>query len=689
MAEKEKKKPVTTGDAFGELAGMIIILLVIGFLLGRLSTFVNEVSARFHAALGDLPVGETPIGSTVGVGEETDVFDSDGNLIGTIPGGSTGTVVAGPVFRDGERLWYVDFLPLGSSTDEAPDGWVKESSLFGENGLPFVPGDTPVGTDIETKEAVGVYETPGGRRIGTREAGSGGTVVGGPQVAGGKRYWLVDFDPPGEGGGDGWVLEEGLQNADGSDFKPGGTPVGRDVATRKDADVFSDFNKDPESQKEGAIGVITKGPFVTGGIRYWYVDFDEGPDGWVAEDELTPAPSFNPGKTPVGSRVQTSPGGDVSVHQTPAGAIIGRIGSRVEGVVTAGPTFKDNERWWYVDFDEGSDGWVRESALQKEAGGAFSSGETPIGFPMITGVNTVLRDSPAGKIVGGQPAAAHGMVSDGPVSKDGVRYWYVDFNPAGSGGPDGWVSEEDMRSPDGSAFNPGDTPVGSSVQSKRKASIYDDAGEKIGTQKTNREGVVERGPIWRDGERYWYVDFEGGPDGWIAERDISSYVPPGLWKRLLTFGMKVAVVLLWITAGIFLLMITVVVIRTNGVAAELNASVTPVKVEDVLVPQKNRTWERVMQLSESDNPAEWKLAIIEADTMLDRMLSGMGYHGETVGERLKSIERSDFTSLDDAWEAHKVRNRIAHEGGDFLITGRETRRVILMYKRVFEEFRLI
>ena len=66
----------------------------------------------------------------------------------------------------------------------------------------------------------------------------------------------------------------------------------------------------------------------------------------------------------------------------------------------------------------------------------------------------------------------------------------------------------------------------------------------------------------------------------------------------------------------------------------------------------------------------------------------MEYIGETIGEQLKGIEQSDFRTLAHAWEAHKVRNKLVHEG-DFMITKREARRVIDLYRKVFEEFHYI
>jgi hypothetical protein len=89
------------------------------------------------------------------------------------------------------------------------------------------------------------------------------------------------------------------------------------------------------------------------------------------------------------------------------------------------------------------------------------------------------------------------------------------------------------------------------------------------------------------------------------------------------------------------------------------------------------------------NEGDWRLAILEADIILSDMLQKMGLPGEGVAERLKSVDKSSFRTLDDAWEAHKVRNRIAHDGPEFHITHTEAVRVIGLFKKVFEEFYFI
>lgn len=110
------------------------------------------------------------------------------------------------------------------------------------------------------------------------------------------------------------------------------------------------------------------------------------------------------------------------------------------------------------------------------------------------------------------------------------------------------------------------------------------------------------------------------------------------------------------------------------------------KMTDVTLSDKNARWEHVLTLASSESPGDWRTAIIEADIMLDELLTSMSYHGDTIGDKLKSVEASDFRTLDLAWEGHKIRNRIAHHGSNFILTERETKRVIDLYRQVFQEF---
>lgn len=104
---------------------------------------------------------------------------------------------------------------------------------------------------------------------------------------------------------------------------------------------------------------------------------------------------------------------------------------------------------------------------------------------------------------------------------------------------------------------------------------------------------------------------------------------------------------------------------------------------------ENRQWQEVQAHSTSPNPNDWKLAIIEADVMLEQMLEHEGFAGTTVADRLRSASTRTFTTVEDAWQAHRVRNQIAHGGSDFILTQRMAQTTITQYKKVFEEFNWI
>jgi hypothetical protein len=105
--------------------------------------------------------------------------------------------------------------------------------------------------------------------------------------------------------------------------------------------------------------------------------------------------------------------------------------------------------------------------------------------------------------------------------------------------------------------------------------------------------------------------------------------------------------------------------------------------------RRNEIWEGVRAKMLSDNPSDWRLAIIEADIYLDRILDGKGFHGETIGDKLKQVGPGVLASVQIAWEAHKVRNRIAHEGAMFELTQPEARRVLSYYEIVFRDLGVI
>lgn len=100
----------------------------------------------------------------------------------------------------------------------------------------------------------------------------------------------------------------------------------------------------------------------------------------------------------------------------------------------------------------------------------------------------------------------------------------------------------------------------------------------------------------------------------------------------------------------------------------------------------NPQWEHIIMLVGASSESDWRRAIMEADIMMSNMLTARGYTGGTVADQLRSANPLQFTTLDLAWKAHRVRNEIAHQGENLILTERTARATIDLYRRVFEEF---
>jgi hypothetical protein len=100
---------------------------------------------------------------------------------------------------------------------------------------------------------------------------------------------------------------------------------------------------------------------------------------------------------------------------------------------------------------------------------------------------------------------------------------------------------------------------------------------------------------------------------------------------------------------------------------------------------EHQRWLYIMQLIESGQESDWRQAIIECDIMLDELLTRLGYQGESVGEKLKTVNPAHFHTLNNAWDAHKVRNEIAHQGSSYQLSERLAHHTIANYEAVFRE----
>ncbi len=174
----------------------------------------------------------------------------------------------------------------------------------------------------------------------------------------------------------------------------------------------------------------------------------------------------------------------------------------------------------------------------------------------------------------------------------------------------------------------------------------------------------------------------GGFSGWWNNFITNPYCAncPSFFD--LFFGGMNAFLYLFILFGIVLLLL----FKTKEKELEEKESIlydTVYEKENVNASnQKSERWNKIISLTNSANPNDWAMAIIDADNLLEEVLIENGFQGENIGERLKN---ANFATLQNAWEAHKVRNEIAHNS-NYTLTQKEVKRAIANFERVFAEF---
>ncbi len=100
-----------------------------------------------------------------------------------------------------------------------------------------------------------------------------------------------------------------------------------------------------------------------------------------------------------------------------------------------------------------------------------------------------------------------------------------------------------------------------------------------------------------------------------------------------------------------------------------------------------KQWLKITKRLETEREADYKLALIEVDSLLDEILNKIGYKGESLGEKLKQLDPNTLPNLEQVWQAHKVRNNVIHDP-DYHLTLEKAKDVIGIYEQAFRDLEM-
>ncbi len=101
-----------------------------------------------------------------------------------------------------------------------------------------------------------------------------------------------------------------------------------------------------------------------------------------------------------------------------------------------------------------------------------------------------------------------------------------------------------------------------------------------------------------------------------------------------------------------------------------------------------KAWKRIQKMLASGDESEFKKAILEADRILNDILKMAGYSGINLDERLTQMTPAQLLNIEEIRQVHKLHNKIVSEQ-DFLISLGEAQVAMAIYKKAFQELKLI
>ncbi|MBI2042316.1 MAG: hypothetical protein HYT21_00975 [Candidatus Nealsonbacteria bacterium] len=101
-----------------------------------------------------------------------------------------------------------------------------------------------------------------------------------------------------------------------------------------------------------------------------------------------------------------------------------------------------------------------------------------------------------------------------------------------------------------------------------------------------------------------------------------------------------------------------------------------------------KVWNKIKQHLENGSEIEYKLAIIEADNMLESTLKRMGYGGVTLEERLTKLTSATLPNIEEIYQAHQARNNIVRDPS-FVLGLDDAKKTIGIYERAFRDLQIL
>lgn len=164
---------------------------------------------------------------------------------------------------------------------------------------------------------------------------------------------------------------------------------------------------------------------------------------------------------------------------------------------------------------------------------------------------------------------------------------------------------------------------------------------------------------------------------------VRNYFAPFFRENLLLMQMVSL-----IFSILFLWGIIYIILKTNYLEMKREQFLDVLGQSKVSRRRSLKAWKQIQGRLKSEDQNNWKLAILEADLILNEILKMSGYLGDDLDEKLEIITPAQLANVEDVKMAHRVKNKIEKDPTDE-IARKEVEETIAIYKEAFRQMNLI
>jgi len=185
----------------------------------------------------------------------------------------------------------------------------------------------------------------------------------------------------------------------------------------------------------------------------------------------------------------------------------------------------------------------------------------------------------------------------------------------------------------------------------------------------------------------------------VNYKDILNFIldPPLDYKDILNFilnppftGWLLFLKILFIIFGlIFLSFIIFALIKTSWLKRMIIWDLQDfLSFRSLRASKVVKKWQKIKKRLEGGIESEAKLAVIEADKILDETLKKMGFSEETLGKKLDKLTAASLPNIEEVKQIHKIRNNIIYDP-TYRLDFEEAKKALLIYEKALTDLQVL